>query len=101
MVCAIVCCISAVKLTPPAFLYSLVAVKLLLGTNLVSYASHRYSTMDQREREEELNARDRQPIGVDKDEKVGGMASKGTPTERADLFTFLTTGIRGKSVAAD
>jgi hypothetical protein len=26
--------------------------------------------MDQREREEELNARDRPPIGVDKDEKV-------------------------------
>jgi hypothetical protein len=47
-----------------------VAVKLLLGTNLVSYASHRYATMEQREREEELNAKNRPPIGVDKDEKV-------------------------------
>lgn len=58
---------------PPLLIHllpSLIAVKLLLGTNLVSYASHRYSTMGQREREEELNARDRPPIGVDKDEKV-------------------------------
>lgn len=46
------------------------AVKLLLGTNLVSYASHRYSTMNQREQEEDLNARDRKLIGVDKEEKV-------------------------------
>lgn len=53
-----------------SFLCSLVAVKLLLGTNLVSYASHRYSTMDQREQEEDLNAKDRKPIGVDKEEKV-------------------------------
>jgi hypothetical protein len=49
---------------------SLVGLKLILGTNLVSFASHRYATMQQREREEELNARDRAPIGVDRDEKV-------------------------------
>ncbi|UZJ52656.1 hypothetical protein CBS101457_001976 [Exobasidium rhododendri] len=48
----------------------LVAVKLLLGTNLVSYASHRYSTMGEREREEDINAKGRSPIGVDKDEKA-------------------------------
>ncbi|KAN0065053.1 hypothetical protein ACQY0O_001548 [Thecaphora frezii] len=46
----------------------LVAVKLLLGANLVSYASHRYATMHQRENEENLNSKDRAPIGVDKDE---------------------------------
>lgn len=50
--------------------HSLVALKLLLGTNLVSYASRRYATVADREQEEELNARDRQPIGVDKEEKV-------------------------------
>lgn len=48
--------------------FFLVALKLILGTNLVSFASNRYATMGQREKEEELNARDRQPIGVDKDE---------------------------------
>ncbi|PWN32279.1 DUF747-domain-containing protein, partial [Meira miltonrushii] len=48
--------------------FFLVALKLILGTNLVSFASSRYATMGQREKEEELNARDRQPIGVDKDE---------------------------------
>lgn len=47
----------------------LVAVKLLLGTNLVSFASHRYATMHERENEENLNARDRAPIGTDKDER--------------------------------
>ncbi|PWN51695.1 DUF747-domain-containing protein [Violaceomyces palustris] len=47
----------------------LVAMKLLLGTNLVGYASRRYATMDQREVEENLNARDRRPIGVDKEEQ--------------------------------
>ncbi|EPQ29733.1 uncharacterized protein PFL1_02953 [Pseudozyma flocculosa PF-1] len=46
----------------------LVAVKLLLGAYLVSYASHRYATMHQREIEENLNSKDRAPIGVDKDE---------------------------------
>lgn len=50
--------------------FFLVALKLILGTNLVSFASSRYATMGQREKEEELNARDRQPIGVDKDEMV-------------------------------
>jgi hypothetical protein len=48
--------------------FFLVALKLILGTNLVSFASSRYATMGQREKEEELNAKDRQPIGVDKDE---------------------------------
>ncbi|EST05368.2 Membrane protein,Tapt1/CMV receptor [Kalmanozyma brasiliensis GHG001] len=47
----------------------LVAVKLLLGTNLVSFASHRYATMHERENEESLNARDRAPIGTNKDER--------------------------------
>lgn len=47
----------------------LVAIKLLLGTNLVSFASHRYATMHEREREEDLNARDRAPIGTNKDER--------------------------------
>lgn len=49
---------------------SLVALKLILGTNLVSFASRRYATLAQREREEELNARNRAPIGVDKDERA-------------------------------
>ncbi|CEH18899.1 Predicted membrane protein [Ceraceosorus bombacis] len=48
----------------------LVGLKLLLGLNLVSYASHRYATMQQREQEEELNARDRAPIGVDREERL-------------------------------
>ncbi|SPO23883.1 uncharacterized protein UTRI_03596_B [Ustilago trichophora] len=47
----------------------LVAIKLLLGTNLVSFASHRYATMHEREGEENLNARDRAPIGTNKDER--------------------------------
>ncbi|KAJ9479545.1 Endoplasmic reticulum membrane protein 65 [Pseudozyma hubeiensis] len=47
----------------------LVAIKLLLGTNLVSFASHRYATMHERENEENLNARDRAPIGTSKDER--------------------------------
>ncbi|SJX63326.1 uncharacterized protein SRS1_14146 [Sporisorium reilianum f. sp. reilianum] len=47
----------------------LVAIKLLLGTNLVSFASHRYATMHERENEENLNARDRAPIGTNKDER--------------------------------
>lgn len=47
----------------------LVAIKLLLGTNLVSFASHRYATMHERENEESLNARDRAPIGTNKDER--------------------------------
>jgi hypothetical protein len=46
----------------------LVGIKLLLGTNLSSFAAQRYATMAQREKEEELNARGRQPIGVDKEE---------------------------------
>lgn len=47
----------------------LVAIKLLLGTNLVSFASHRYATMHERENEENLNSRDRAPIGTNKDER--------------------------------
>ncbi len=47
----------------------LVAIKLLLGTNLVSFASHRYATMHERENEENLNAKDRAPIGTNKDER--------------------------------
>lgn len=47
----------------------LVAVKLLLGTFLISFASNRYRTMTAREAEEDLNARDRVPIGVDKGER--------------------------------
>jgi hypothetical protein len=47
----------------------LVAIKLLLGTNLVSFASHRYATMHERENEETLNSKDRAPIGTNKDER--------------------------------
>ncbi|SYW78091.1 uncharacterized protein UBRO2_02283 [Ustilago bromivora] len=47
----------------------LVAIKLLLGTNLVSFASHRYATMHERENEENLNSKDRAPIGTNKDER--------------------------------
>ncbi|PWZ03801.1 DUF747-domain-containing protein [Testicularia cyperi] len=47
----------------------LVAIKLLLGTNLVSFASHRYATMHEREVEESLNAKDRQQIGTNSDER--------------------------------
>lgn len=47
----------------------LVAVKLLLGAALVSFASYRYRTMAAREAEEDLNARDRHPIGVDRQER--------------------------------
>lgn len=47
----------------------LVAVKLLLGASLVSFASLRYRTMAAREAEEDLNARDRHAIGVDRHER--------------------------------
>ncbi|GAK68127.1 DUF747 family protein [Moesziomyces antarcticus] len=47
----------------------LVAIKLLIGTNLVSFASHRYASMHERENEEALNSRDRAPIGTNKDER--------------------------------
>ena len=47
----------------------LVAIKLLLGTNLVSFASRRYATMHERENEETLNSKDRAPIGTNKDER--------------------------------
>ncbi|CAO1630419.1 unnamed protein product [Parajaminaea phylloscopi] len=47
----------------------LVAVKLLLGASLVSFASYRYRSMAAREAEEELNARDRPPVGVDRHER--------------------------------
>ncbi|PWN17893.1 DUF747-domain-containing protein [Microstroma glucosiphilum] len=42
----------------------LVALKVLLGTALISFAHHRYSTMSAREVEEELNDRTRPHIGV-------------------------------------
>ena len=48
----------------------LVGIKILLGTKLVAYASQRYATMHEREQEEQLNARDRNPIGVGKEEKA-------------------------------
>ncbi|KDN53531.1 DUF747-domain-containing protein [Tilletiaria anomala UBC 951] len=48
----------------------LVGIKILLGMNLVSYASKRYATMYEREQEEKLNARDRSPIGVGAEERV-------------------------------
>lgn len=48
---------------------SLILVKLILGSMLVSFASYRYRTMVAREKEEELNARDRPPIGVDRGER--------------------------------
>ncbi len=38
--------------------------------NLVSYASKRYASMHEREQEESLNARDRAPIGVHKEEQA-------------------------------
>lgn len=42
----------------------LIALKVLLGTALISFAHHRYSTMSAREVEEELNDRTRPHIGV-------------------------------------
>lgn len=47
----------------------LVAIKLLLGASLISFASYRYRTMAAREAEEDLNARDRPAIGVDRHER--------------------------------
>lgn len=47
----------------------LIAVKLLLGTFLISFATYRYKTMGKREGEEELNNRERGPIGVDRGER--------------------------------
>ena len=41
----------------------LVMLKILLGLNLVSYASRRYTSRKSREHEEELNAKGRPPIG--------------------------------------
>ncbi|PWN28054.1 DUF747-domain-containing protein [Jaminaea rosea] len=48
---------------------SLVVIKLILGSMLVSFASYRYRTMLAREKEEELNARDRPAIGVGSGER--------------------------------
>ncbi|GAA6040433.1 hypothetical protein JCM8097_004547 [Rhodosporidiobolus ruineniae] len=42
----------------------LVALKLLIGINLRAFASHRWSTMTEREEEERLNSRERAKIGV-------------------------------------
>ncbi|WFD34261.1 hypothetical protein MCUN1_001098 [Malassezia cuniculi] len=41
----------------------LVMLKILLGVNLVSYASRRYASRHAREHEEQLNAKGRAPIG--------------------------------------
>jgi hypothetical protein len=52
------------------FPHSLVALKLLIGINLRAFASHRWSTMLEREEEERLNDRQRPPIGTTAKEAV-------------------------------
>jgi hypothetical protein len=50
--------------------YSLIALKVLVGINLLGYAYKRYASMQAREEEE--RKKDELYAEMDKDEKVGG-----------------------------
>ena len=51
---------------------SLVVVKIIMGVNLISIATHRRAGMEQREAEDAVNDFGRDPIGESKEEKVHG-----------------------------
>lgn len=50
---------------------SLVVVKIIMGINLITFATHRRADMQQREAEDVVNDFGRNPIGESKDEQVG------------------------------
>jgi hypothetical protein len=50
---------------------SFVGIKVIMGVNLVSYASRRRAGMEDREAEDAVNDFGRDPIGEGKEEQVG------------------------------
>ncbi|PKI82561.1 hypothetical protein MVES1_003905 [Malassezia vespertilionis] len=72
----------------------LVIVKILLGVNLVQFATHRYATRGERELEEARNARGRPPIGETAMETALQHQIKSMVDKREDNAT--TVGLYGQ-----
>lgn len=54
--------------------HSFVVIKVILGVNLVSYATRRRAGMEAREAEDRVNDFGRDPIGEGKDEQVRSLS---------------------------
>jgi hypothetical protein len=62
--------VTAIRIYLTFYHYSLVVIKIIMGVNLISFATHRRADMERREAEDVVNDFGRNPIGESKDEQV-------------------------------
>ena len=78
----LVSCVTYAGDLPSCRPISFVVVKIIIGVNLISYATRRHAGVEEREKADVINDFGRDPIGEGKEEQVCRIASVAFMTDR-------------------